>query len=980
MVVGNSHPDAELRWEPSADGFAFWSLPAFEPQEWPGLSLTLAQGEVARVGQLVQLLDENAAVWNGGRVVVPHAVIAGMSSRQLLNLGLPFACPHTLVVESGRHSITEPQFRFEARFRDPQARRVEPPSRVGCLATFGTTATILHEPQYSVVEAIDIFNATAPSVGAASASPDQVNVRLSQIARLHTLLGVDENLSAGGVQADQYLRDFRVVVPSQFTLRLSRSEDGVLIDPELLVSASSEVPGASPKELAVPAARQRDFAERFRRMDGVRGTYSLGGDWFVALPQSVQAALRVVKEVQRSDASTRASFATQPRRFLKARLEGQIADDELESIFFDDDYGDRVSGVGLWQPKVLPWLQRQSQSWLPIEHCGITVGDTQIALPPAEIDDIRQAVEEAMSAGQSELSIKGYAVPATNETLDALRALSNEVAPAPSPTDPVDDPVAEPRQKVVLLIKDNLEDPSFGSQRVARKGARGTPKTLVSTLMSHQMEALQWLQDHWLGGTTGALLADDMGLGKTFETLAFICWLREQMADGLWARTPVLIVAPSGLLDNWRAEMAKHVSAAALGNIVMCWGGRLSQLRRAAGRDTTHGIPVLDTEELAAADVVLTTYETLRDYQHSFCLVNWSLAVFDEAQKIKNPQTLATSAAKAVANKASLAVALTGTPVENRMSDLWCIVDAVQPLRLGSLRRFIQDYEGDDEATVIARRSLRSTLCSGTTEAPMLMLRRLKNDHLPGLPKVRVHRYEETMPAVQAEAYTAAVNRAKAGGADKGTMLKALHEMRMVSLHPDIANVQSADDFVLSSARLAKMMSVLDDVHANDEKALVFVEFRDVQAVLIELLQQRYRMPSAPFVINGDVPGDRRKRRVDEFQDRPGFDVMLLSPRAGGVGLTLTAANHVVHLARWWNPAVEDQCTDRVNRIGQKRDVHVYLPLAKHPVFGEQSFDLLLDGLLMRKRAQSEDALSPGDMSSDDVTALFSSAMASPNS
>jgi SNF2 family DNA or RNA helicase len=254
----------------------------------------------------------------------------------------------------------------------------------------------------------------------------------------------------------------------------------------------------------------------------------------------------------------------------------------------------------------------------------------------------------------------------------------------------------------------------------------------------------------------------------------------------------------------------------------------------------------------------------------------------------------------------------------------------------------------------------------------MLMLRRLKYAHLPGLPKVTVHRFEEPMPSAQAQAYAAAVARAKSDGGDQTAMLRALHEMRVISLHPNVDSI-AAEALVKESARIRRMVQVLDEVHSAGEKALIFLEFKAVQAVLIEFLQKRYQMSSAPFVINGDVPGDRRKRRVDEFQSRDGFDVMILSPRAGGVGLTLTAANHVIHLARWWNPAVEDQCTDRVNRIGQTRDVHVYLPLARHPVFGEQSFDLLLDALLARKRVHSEDTLAPAEVSTKEMSELFES-------
>jgi SNF2 family DNA or RNA helicase len=146
-----------------------------------------------------------------------------------------------------------------------------------------------------------------------------------------------------------------------------------------------------------------------------------------------------------------------------------------------------------------------------------------------------------------------------------------------------------------------------------------------------------------------------------------------------------------------------------------------------------------------------------------------------------------------------------------------------------------------------------------------------------------------------------------------------------------------------------------------------------MQEFLTEALPKKYVMPGPLKVINGNVPGHKRKDFVDEFQDRPGFDVMVLSPRAGGVGLTLTAANHVIHLSRWWNPAVEDQCTDRVLRIGQQKPVHVYLPIARHPQYGDSSFDVKLDRLLSRKRQLSRELLAPAGATKSDLDELYHS-------
>jgi SNF2 family DNA or RNA helicase len=161
---------------------------------------------------------------------------------------------------------------------------------------------------------------------------------------------------------------------------------------------------------------------------------------------------------------------------------------------------------------------------------------------------------------------------------------------------------------------------------------------------------------------------------------------------------------------------------------------------------------------------------------------------------------------------------------------------------------------------------------------------------------------------------------------------------------PPAGEIVDQQAFIDQSARLCETFSILDEIARRREKALIFLESLDLQEHLALMIQKRYGLKRRPLQINGQVSGEKRQKLVDDFQSTRGsFDVMLLSPRAGGVGLTLTSANHVIHLSRWWNPAVEDQCTDRVYRIGQDQMVHVYYPMAVHPLYGDSSFDDLLN-------------------------------------
>jgi SNF2 family DNA or RNA helicase len=297
---------------------------------------------------------------------------------------------------------------------------------------------------------------------------------------------------------------------------------------------------------------------------------------------------------------------------------------------------------------------------------------------------------------------------------------------------------------------------------------------------------------------------------------------------------------------------------------------------------------------------------------------------------------------------------MTGTPVENRLSDLWCIVDGVHPGFLDDLKAFSTRYEASHDPEVM--KGLKRDLERPLGGRPPLLMRRMKYDHLPELPPFKEVRHEMTMPSAQAQAYHAAVETAR-NADQRGVVLEALQRLRAISLHPGGVDGQDDDDFIARSARLVASFEVLDDIHRRGERVLVFVEDLGLQPRLASIIQRRYRLLAPPMLINGQVSGVARQARVDRFQQAGvGFDAMILSARAGGVGLTLTRANHVIHLSRWWNPAVEDQCTGRVLRIGQERPVTIHLPLAVLPS-GGSSFDQNLQALLERKRELMRAAL-----------------------
>jgi hypothetical protein len=434
-------------------------------------------------------------------------------------------------------------------------------------------------------------------------------------------------------------------------------------------------------------------------------------------------------------------------------------------------------------------------------------------------------------------------------------------------------------------------------------------------------------------------------------------------AAGDAASGPVLVVAPTGLLENWKKEARLHLHEPGMGEICEAYGTGLKALRAGPGRDIHRRMPMLDANMIRRADWVLTTYETLRDYHHSFAAIRFSAIAFDEIQKLKNPASQLARGAKAL--NADFMLALTGTPVENRIEDLWAIMDVAYPGFLpASLKSFTEDYKPDD---IDALRRLRADLMEPGGGALPVMMRRMKAGHVEGLPEKHVHRRPETMPPAQAKTYADVVENAQLG---RIGMLEALHGMRGASLHPidpQQGRGIDANQYCDMSARLRTTFVILSEIQRKGEKALIFLESLEMQALLAVIIKQRFGLKLEPLRINGNLVGKARLDAVEAFEDpaKRGFDVMILSPKAGGVGLNITAANHVIHLSRWWNPAVEDQCTDRAYRIGQNKPVHIYYPQAIHPSSELKSFDLIVDELLDRKRRLSADLLIapvlPGD-------------------
>ena len=935
--------------------------------------------DAAGAGVLLRHREDSHAreISDGTALAVHWTAVAAMSPETLRILGLPEHAPVALTVGS-EHGFSDPAFRIRWRLTR-RGRPIAAPIRTGAWLTVGCDDWILPEPTFGILDAIERANA---------AEGGDIETRLLAWARIR------EKLPGEAIDGDR-LRKTRFVVASAFEIAPKLNGDGEIdFDPvigRIEERQRTDDDGRTEEtdrsfEAALPADDQKRFAERFRALP-VNRRYSAGQNTFVVLTPHLEQALTAAKTAQEDPQSARRAFVTNPQPYIRRAL--RIDDDGtdeavLDLVFSDAELSERVKGIGVWTPKVLPWIRQAKDPWLPPDEpdeIGLVVGEDGLPIPVKreDLSKLKERLEAATAAGQERVAwTNGREIPATEDAINAVDTLMNRFPPPRKPDrqPPSEDPgeAADPKPQTVLVIDDNHEELGFKRERRRRSpGIAGTGPRLESTLLPHQNDCLSWLKASWDAGRWGVVLADDMGLGKTLETLAFLdCRTQYEGARG-GPTGPTLIVAPTGLLKNWRAEHDLHLAGDGLGRTIEAHGAGMRRIRtttaRARHEMDTEGVPMLDTTALAEADVVLTTYETLRDYQHSFGRLAWRTAVFDEAQKMKNPGTKLTEAALAM--NAEFSILMTGTPVENRPSDIWAILDRAEPGLFGPLKQFSRRFE-DPAAGETALAELHKMLTAPGTEGPAVMMRRLKANHLRGLPDKHVRIHRTTMPATQADAYRQIVEDQATG--EPGAMLRTLQRLKSTSLHPagyTGTSSSDADAYVAQSARLTQAVQILDGISATGEKALVFVEAIEMQEFLMPYLRRRYGLAADVLLVNGRVTGDARKRRVDAFQNRPGFDVMLLSPRAGGVGLTLTAANHVIHLSRWWNPAVEDQCTDRVFRIGQTRPVHVHLPMAVHPEFGEYSFDLKLDALLTSKRSRNAAILAPTKWSSDDVKALF---------
>lgn len=563
-------------------------------------------------------------------------------------------------------------------------------------------------------------------------------------------------------------------------------------------------------------------------------------------------------------------------------------------------FGERVRELGIKVYRAQPYVHAKEtdRGWFDLD-IGIDATDEEGEIAHSfQMDEVKDLMEKAKENGDEYIEWNDHWIKVPDDTdafLDANNKLKEELGS--------NQKLDLSKLPLVLEIFENVDRLEYNQpilelkQEMQDMGVldKMPPSSFTATLKPFQTDGYVWMKALNFR-KIGGLLADDMGLGKTVQVIAFLSYL-----ESLEKITPTIIIVPKTLIENWRNEIQKFAPTLARSIYIHQGQDRMK-----------------NPELIKQFSITITTYQTLVRDQLTLAQIDWVAVICDEAQAIKNPTTSSSSTMKAL--KSRFRLAMTGTPVENGLSELWSIMDFVQPGLLGSLKEFKQNFitpfEKGEQNTSDIEKHLIQRISS-------VYKRRTKQGELyDQLPKKLVQDIEVSLGKVQKQLYIETIHLVKNKII---TGLQAIGQLKKITSHPGIINIKYEDLNPKEVPKLLETLNLLKQIKNNGEKALIFTEYRIMQTILKKHISETLEIN--PMIINGMT--QRRQGVVDLFNNKPGFDVMILSPKAAGTGLTITSANHVIHYTRWWNPAVENQATDRAYRIGQEKDVTVYYPIVK---------------------------------------------------
>lgn len=863
---------------------------------------------------LATLVDNGYAYASKEGCLLPYENIYLLDEDERILLGVPQPYDKAMrLVGTSMLNLSDFEYKVEFLTYVPDGELIVC-ERGGNILVKGRDKYLLNEAQYALLNRVDAFNSTPEE-------DKTTDYNLRCFAEIKALA------EQAGCQLDSYLENENVYAPKRIKIEIGRDDEGFTVEPAVDIEENDKFQTYFDKMRKVQAQYpvQRENGERVR----------------IVLNKEQKENLHYLKE-QCGKHKTREE--------IQKMIEQPTEYFDPNAFDLSELYSDRVIEIGVYKPKFYPFICPYKSCWI----AGASVetpqnGTTKVTINSEE--ELEKLKREIQSAKENKKGIVEY----NNTQLDIEDAMFLVQTAEKQLKDPSQPAKVESENgneaRNVLIIEENAEELGFAvKERAIEKGDKYTLFTDPFlqegfSLKDHQKEGVAWLQHLYKSKASGCLMADDMGLGKALQILYFIDWHSRKYAN----HKPYLIVAPISLLENWKNEYERFFMQPRM------------KINMLTSKDVTRKFDKSIVDKMQKMDIILTNYESLRISQLNFCAVEFDVVALDEAQKIKSPGTLVTNAAKAL--KCNFKIAMTGTPVENSLLDLWCIMDFCVPGLLGNAKAFAAQYQNplkkEDTDIVALGNEVHDKL-------GVYFMRRLKKDAAKDLPDKIELKEKVLMPPVQKEAYASVVNDYTSG--IQPNMLVTIMHLREVSEHPYLYDStllnHETDEIVDTSARLQATIKFLDEIKKKEEKVIIFVERKETQKMLQKLCLKRYGIITK--IINGDTPSivkrnmpnkQSRQSSIDEFQAVDGFNVIIMSPVAAGMGLNVTAANHVIHYSRHWNPAKENQATDRAYRIGQTKDVFVYYPMAVRSDI--KSFDETLDDLLSRKTSLATSTLFP---------------------
>ena len=920
--------------------------------QWKGL---YAEHFEEALNYLDNLIDQGlCSVKQANVLVIPEIILAATPPHLLPYLGLPSPGNIQIRLHADGMPFSE-NFHIHARLT-LNRRELRLSDQPGLILTHGENQFCLPKEAFALTQALEEYKRSTQAK-----TPEERNfawVQLSDLIGCSPCQGFLEQISG----------HTRLLSASCLSLELTKDNQ---IRPVFIAPPNPDTEDFS----SILTVHQSEALARYlNSRKPLLGHIPLGNQTYIFLSREVKSTLRVMRSLMHGSAQDKADFFSNPARRIRACLENEGIDPVwLDSVFIETPQflSDRVKAFGQWSPKHCGFITPIKTEWFQDseDRFGVNIDGQCIWLTTAEVRSLIKQVETAQTQQKSHIDFKEFHLAVDGIDLSSLKdylpSLKKEAKEPDEACEKVSGKKNNEDEKTKTLhfgpqLKSNLEELEYFFENVQRPTFTHDLTGLKSpyALYPHQEECFHWLCTLWKSGIPGALLADDMGLGKTLQCLSFMRWIL-QGQENLAICAPALVVAPTALIRNWQDEGDKYYGEA-IGEPLVLSGPELKYVKTL----TLHQ----RISYFKEFHWVIATYETVRDKLEWFSNLDWSLLVMDEAQKIKNPISLLTESIKSV--KADFVLALTGTPVENSFLDLWSIMDAVIPGIMGSAKSFANTYCQDNlmiESGTQLKQLLSLPQVNESTHKtyPPLMLRRLKTEQMKSLPNKSEIIYPTVMPPAQRERYEQILKEEVTQASGKNHALQTLQHIAACSLFGSLDAIESlstlTEEDIAKSARLTALFNILDQIESKKEKVLIFMQRLALQQPLANAIKHRYHLISTPSIINGTKTAEARREIVNDFQNTPDgqFSVAILTSKSAGVGLTLTKANHVIHLERWWNPAVEDQCSDRVYRLGQTKDVQVHIPIAIRYPGDESSFDVKLHQFLANKRLRNSTILMP---------------------